>query len=163
LRPRLDLGVRSLSGSAYKGLSCNDGQVAPVERLVTFVDVDDDVADTRQISVSARHEAVLADGRHMLLLNGRGWRASGPPDIWARTSVEDIVDTTRTVVGPDEPFGGRSREDMAADHWAHLTEVLRQQGVVADPRELRALPHDVVLSGRLLARVGHNPSSGARP
>jgi hypothetical protein len=32
------------------------------------------------------------------------------------TSVEDIVDTTRMVVGPDEPFGERSHEDMEADH-----------------------------------------------
>ncbi len=59
------------------------------------------------------------------------------PDIWAVTSVEDIVDTACVVVGPDEPFGGRSHEDMEADHWAHLTEVLRQQGIVADALELK--------------------------
>lgn len=122
--------------------------------LVTFVDVDDDVADPRRISVSARHEAVLANGRHVLLLDDRGWSASGPPTIWARTTIEDIVTTARTVVGPDEPFGGRSPADMEADHWAQLAEVLRQQGVVADALELGRRPHDVVLSPRLLARVG---------
>ena len=58
------------------------------------------------------------------------------------------------VVGPDAPFGGHSQEDMEADHWAHLTEVLRQHGIVADALELKRLPHDVVLSERLLARVG---------
>lgn len=68
----------------------------------------------------------------MLLLDDRGWSASGPPSIWDRTSVGDIVHTTRMVVGPDEPFGGRSHEDMEADHWSHLTEILRQQGIVAD-------------------------------
>ena len=75
-------------------------------RLVTFVDVDS--ADLRRISVSALHEAELADGRRLLLLDDRGWSESGPLDIWATTSVEDIVFTARTVVGPDEPFGGRT-------------------------------------------------------
>jgi hypothetical protein len=152
-----------------------------VTRLVTFIDVDDNVADARQMSVSARHEAVLGNGRRVLLLDDRGWSSSlgaawsveeapdddswreGMPDIWALTSVEDIVATARVVVGPDEPFGGRSHEDMDADHWAHLTEVLRQQGIVADALELERLPHDVVLSARLLARVGHDPGAAVQP
>ena len=128
---------------------------------MTFVDVDD-ATDARQISVSARHEAVLEDGRHVLLLDDRGWSASGPPNIWAVTSVEDIVDTTRTAVGPDEPFGVRSHEDMEADHWAQLTGTLRQQGIVADPLALKRLPHDVVLSERLLTLVGHDPSDAVQ-
>ena len=106
------------------------------------------------MSVSARHEAVLGDGRRVLLLDDRGWGVSGPPDIWAVTSVEDVVATARVVVGPDEPFGGRSHEDMQADHWASLAGVLRRQGVPADAVEMRRLPHDVVLSERLLARLG---------
>jgi hypothetical protein len=125
-------------------------------RLVTFVDVNDLVADFRQISISARHEAVLLDGRHVLLLDDRGWTESGPPNIWATTPVEDIVDTARTVVGPDEPFGGRSHQDMEADHWAYLSGILRRQGIVAGALELKRLPHDVFLSERLLARVGRN-------
>lgn len=127
--------------------------MAPVARLVTPLDVDD-AAGPRQVSVYARSGAVLVDGRRVLLLDGRGWSASGPPDIWARTSVEDIAATARAVVGPDEPFGSRSQEDMAVDHWAQLAEVLRQQGVAATPAELQQLPHEVVLSERLLARVG---------
>jgi hypothetical protein len=87
------------------------GHVAPVTRLVTFVELD--FADARQMSVSARHEAVLVDGRRVLLLDDRGWGASGPPNIWALTTAEDIADTARMVVGPDEPFGGRSHEDEA--------------------------------------------------
>ena len=59
------------------------------------------------MSVSARHEAVLENGCRVLLLDDRGWSASGPPDIWARTSIEDIVDTALMVVGPDEPSGKR--------------------------------------------------------
>jgi hypothetical protein len=100
------------------GFERHDGAVAAVTRLVTFVDVEDDVADPRQMSVSARHEAVLVNGRCVLLLDDRGWSASGPPNIWAITSVEDIVDTARMIVGPDEPFGGRSQQEMEADHWA---------------------------------------------
>jgi hypothetical protein len=89
-----------------------------VTRLVTFVEVDDTVADPRQMSVSARHEAVLTNGGRVLLLADRGWSASGPPNIWAVTSVKEIADTARMVAGPDEPFGGRSQQDMEADHWA---------------------------------------------
>ena len=58
------------------------------------------------------------------------------------------------VVGPDEPSDGFSREDAEHGHWAYLTDVLRQHGVVADALELKQVPHDVVLSDRLLTRVG---------
>lgn len=64
--------------------------------------------------------------------------------------------TARVVVGPDEPFEDRSFEDMATDHWAHLCDVLSARGITTDPLELRQLPHDVVLSERLRARLGHD-------
>lgn len=60
------------------------------------------------------------------------------------------------VVGPDEPSDGFSQEDAEQGHWAYLRDVLRQHGVVVDALDLRRLPHDVVLSERLLARVGHS-------
>lgn len=134
-------------------------------RLLTSVDAHGEADDPRRMSLSARHEAVLADGCRVLLLDDRGWTESGPPDIWAGTSVEDVVETARVVVGPDEPFGGRSHEDMEADHWKHLAGLLRQQGIVVEASELEHLPHDVALSERLLARVGHGPPrpSGATP
>jgi hypothetical protein len=72
------------------------------------------------------------------------------------TSVEEIEETSRWVVGPDEPFGGRSQEDMERDHWDYLAETLRQQGIAVDADELKGLRHDVVLSERLLALVGHD-------
>ncbi len=171
----------SLNGSSGTGPSCNDERVTAVTHLVTFIDVGSNVADARQMSVSARHEAVLVNGRRVVLLDDRGWsvslgagraleeapdghsRREGMPDIWAATSVEDLVATARVVVGPDEPFGGRSHEDMEADHWAHLTEALRQQRIAADARELKRLPHDVVLSARLLARVSHDPGDAVQP
>jgi hypothetical protein len=138
--------------------------VAAVGRLVTFVELYDVPANPGGMSLSARHEAELVDGRRVLLLDDRGW-SSGPPtlygdgggesapDIWSVTTREDLAQTARFVVGPDEPFEGRSQEDMAASHWAHLAEILQRDGVSAEPEDLRRLPHDVVLSERLLARL----------
>ena len=134
---------------------------------MTVVDLRDDEADANTMSVSARHEAVLADGRRILLLDGRGWTSAlmrmhlaedgvsreDVTDIWAFTSVEEIEQSARTVVGPDEPFGGHTREEIEAGHWAYLSDVLRRQGVAAEARELQRLPHDVTLSARLLARL----------
>jgi hypothetical protein len=107
-------------------------------------------------------------------LDDRGWTASAlrassvgevpdQPDIWAVTSVEEIEETARVVVGPDEPAEGRSQEDAEADHWSYLADVLRQQGVVVDALELKRVPHDVVLSERLLARIGGGPGDTASP
>ena len=117
--------------------------------------------DDRQVSLTARLEAELSTGRRVVLLHDRGWSTSGPADVWARTSVDDVVGTARVVVGPDEPFGTHSREDMAADHWAALAGVLRRDGVHAGGAELSRLPHDVVLSDRLVARLGE--ARGSRP
>jgi hypothetical protein len=124
--------------------------------------------DPRRISLSARHEAVLEDGRRLLLLDDRGWteeaRGAGTDDIddlWALTPERDIVETARMVVGPDEPFGGRSQDEMETDHWSALAENLRAHGVVVDAGELRRLPHDVVLSDRLRARLPHSPGGAA--
>lgn len=148
--------------------------MSAVTRLVTLVDLAEGVGDTRRMAVSARHEAVLLDGRRVLLLDDRGWSSSSltafpasdasdrdstreqQPDIWAMTSVEDIEQTARIVVGPDEPFDGSSQEDAEQGHWAYLSDVLGQHGVVVDALALRRLPHDVVLSERLLARVGRS-------
>ena len=82
--------------------------MAAVVRLVTSLDANEPCCHDRQTSVSARHEADLDDGRRVLLLDDRGCSVSALSDIWAMTSVEDIVLTARTVVGPDEPFGGRT-------------------------------------------------------
>ncbi|TDC79997.1 hypothetical protein E1283_01535 [Streptomyces hainanensis] len=122
-----------------------------MNRLVTHAELDEAHTAARQLSVSARLEAVLADGRALVLLADRGWSSSliGAADLRDGTSVEDIVDTARTVVGPDEPIDGQSQEQAAAAHWSALADILARQGVDADPRELARLPHDVVLGARL--------------
>lgn len=130
-----------------------------VVRLETVADLQR-AEDARDLSVSARLEAVLAGGRRIMLLDGRGWteglRGVGvdETDVWTTTSEAEIARTARLVVGPDEAYGGRSQSEMDEGHWATLAETLRAQGVDASPDELRRLPHDVTLSERLRARLG---------
>jgi hypothetical protein len=81
-------------------------------------------------------------------------RAAEQPGIWAFETLEQLEQEARLVVGPDEPFGGRTQADMERDHWDALARVLRQQGVAVEAAELKVLPHDVELSDRVLARVG---------
>ena len=121
-----------------------------MERLVTTADVDDEAADDGRVSVRARHEALLADGRRLLLLDGRGW---GSTAAWTAVSAQDVAETARTVVGPDEPAEGSTWVQSQADHWATLVGTLQGHGVSVDAEELRRLPHDVVLTDRLHARV----------
>ncbi|WP_418605853.1 hypothetical protein [Georgenia sp. SUBG003] len=113
------------------------------------------VYDASEMSFSALHLAVLDDGRRLTLLDDRGWSAHGAPDLWKQTTVEDIADDARTVVGPDEAFGNHSQEDMAAEHWAGLASTLRKHGALVDPVELSRLPHDVELTKRVRDRLTH--------
>jgi hypothetical protein len=134
--------------------------MSAVVRLRTLVDLADEHIEALRMSVSARHEAVLVDGRRLLLAD-RGWSSglhgavSDGADIWTLTPVKDLEETARIVVGPDEPVEGRSRQDAEVDHWAGMANVLHRQGVDVDMSALQQLPHDVVLSERLLARLGH--------
>ena len=75
-----------------------------------------------------------------------GAGANEVADIWATLSEHEIVETARVVVGPDEPFGDRSQDDMETGHWNALAETLRAHGVAVAGSELRQLPHEVVLS-----------------
>ncbi|MEA2272709.1 MAG: hypothetical protein QOI98_1417 [Solirubrobacteraceae bacterium] len=141
--------------------------MASVVRLLTFVDIDDyDDPAARRMSVSARLEAVLEDGRRVVLLDDRGWSGhlsvapedEPSPGVWAFETVEEMKRTARVVVGPDEPGPGWTQAQMAAAHWDSLARVLREEGIEIDGTELRRLPHDVQLSDRVLARIG-----GGRP
>jgi hypothetical protein len=135
--------------------------VAVVARLLTLVDIgdgDDDGPDAPRMSLSARHEAILTDGRRVPLLVDRGWSAQqgGGDELranWAFGTVEEIKRTARDVVGPDEPSGERTQADVEASHWEHLAGILRRHGVAAEADELKALPHDVELSDRVLERA----------
>ncbi|MFJ6700624.1 hypothetical protein ACIQM4_31895 [Streptomyces sp. NPDC091272] len=129
--------------------------MAAVVGLVTYVELDEMATDAGQLSVSARLEALLADGGRVVLLDDRGWSSSAlgsRADVRALTSVEDITTTARMVVGPDEPYEDQTYEQAAAAHWDALAHALGQRpGADAHPdgRELERLPHDVVLGERL--------------
>jgi hypothetical protein len=119
------------------------------------------------MTVAARHEAVLDDGRRVILLDDRGWtsalRGAGVDegtDAWQFASEREISETARAVVGPDEPFGDHTQADMERHHWRWLAEKLAAEGVVVDADELRRLPHDVVLSERVRARLGSTGLNG---
>jgi hypothetical protein len=137
-----------------------------VTRLITIADLCESI-DPREMSVSARLEAVLDDGRRVILLDDRGWtsalRGAGvddETDAWRFASEREISETARVVVGPDEPFGDRTQADMERDHWRRLAETLGAEGVVVGAGELQELPHDVVLGERLHARLGRTDING---
>ena len=128
-----------------------------VNRLVTYVELDPRMGrygdPPRQLSVAVLHELELATGRRVLLLDDRGWTASGPADIWSHTTMESVIATARMVVGPDEPAPGCSLEQAAADHWAYLSARAREQAVDVEAQVLAALPHDVEVSAALRQRL----------
>lgn len=76
------------------------------------------------------------------------------PSVWAYETVEEMERTARDVVGPDEPFEGRTQADMEASHWDTMTRILHKHGVEVDAAELQLLARDVELSDRVLARIG---------
>ena len=139
--------------------------VAAIARLIICTDLNDWPGQPAgQVSCSAVLKAELVDGRQIVLLDDRGWSAGvrfvgggGPSDQWSYVTQEDVVETARTVVGPDEPADGESYEDAARMHWSFLAGALEEHGVAASADELQSLPHVVVLSDRLLARIAGPP------
>ncbi|MER5738418.1 MULTISPECIES: hypothetical protein [unclassified Streptomyces] len=127
-----------------------------VTRLVTHVELNPARTTDRQLDVSARLEAELPDGRTLVLLDDRGWAESVVGDAAIRDflTVESVAETARTVVGPDEPRDGETREQAEAAHWGALAGLLARRGVRVDAAALAALPHDVVPGERLRAWAG---------
>lgn len=127
------------------------------KRLLTSIDIDEPAGTPRdadrEMSISALLELELASGRRVTLLDDRGWGSSGPSNIWARTSLEDLVDTARTVVGPDEPPDRVSYEEADARYWARMAAIAQAKGVRIEAGDLPALPHDVDISQEIRARV----------
>ncbi|MDX2292725.1 MULTISPECIES: hypothetical protein [Streptomyces] len=125
-------------------------------RLVTHAELVEAHTTDRQLSVSARLEAELSDGRALVLLDDRGWAESvvGGAAVRDHLTVESVEETARTVVGPDEPYGDQTQEEAADAHWAALAGILARQGVDIAPAALAGLPHPVVLGERLRAWAG---------
>jgi len=92
--------------------------VALLSRLVTFVEVhegDDPASGASALSFSARHDAVLADGRRIVVLDDRGWTqsglisSSGEPAVqhqhsaWEFVTRQQVEESARVVVGRTKP------------------------------------------------------------
>lgn len=133
--------------------------MAGIVRLKTQVDVVEGEDQVGQMSVSARLQAELADGRRVVLLDDRGWtsRRSDGGDPWEHESVEAIGHHALTVVGPDEPNEDADQDGAEAAHWDALARVLHNAGIDVSAAELAALPHEVELSDRVASRIGQPP------
>ena len=139
--------------------------MAAVARLITYTDVNDWPGQPAgQVSCSAVLTAELVDGRQVVLLDDRGWSmgvrfagGGGPLDQWSYVTREDVEETARSVVGPDEPADGESYAEAARMHWSSLAARLQAHGVPASADELPLLAHVVVLSDRLLGRIAGPP------
>lgn len=144
-----------------------------VERLETFAEADDQPgAKLNEMSVKLRHDAVLTDGRRVLLLDDRGWSSTmgayaereedlpdpSTLDIWASTTAEEIEYDSKITVGPDEEYEEYTQDQMDEFHWAALAQTLYDAGVTITPEKLSQLPHDVVLSDTIRTRLGQGPN-----
>ena len=152
----------------YRVAALADNQrVTSIARLVTWVDIyEEDGSDPSRQSFSARHDAVLADGRRVVLLNDRGWSQwtlrfgdvsdtkVSPPEFPTRQEIEE---SAREVVGPDPPMPHDgytpSESEVVEAHWRYLAHILESNGIEVDPGGLSALPHDVEFSDRVRARL----------
>jgi len=121
----------------------------PIKRLVSYVDARNEI-NPEKVSLSVRCEAELDEGEFVVLLDDRGWSSSG---TWSQVSLADIEETTRVVVGPDEPRDDETTEEADSSYWDYIREVLAEQGVEIDIASLRSLPHDVLPSTRLLEQM----------
>jgi hypothetical protein len=106
-----------------------------------------------------------------MLLSDRGWSQSticfsyGESPVrkdlstqWDAVTREEIEEAARSVVGSDAAYADYTAADMTEAHWWSLAATLAKQGIPVDPTDLEALPHEVVLSDRLLARLGDPPN-----
>lgn len=117
-------------------------QTISVLRLVTYARLTERTAS--RFSVALEHVARLADGREVPLLRDRGFSGttSSPSLISAREQLE--LDA-RTCVGPDEPVGRQTWEQVDAWHRQFIAERLQQAGVTISAEEVGRLAHDVIL------------------
>lgn len=125
--------------------------MAVVTRFVSVVELTEG-ANSQGVSVSVLLEAELANGRSLVVLDDRGWNSSQP---WDQVQPEQIRETARTVVGPDEPYGEQTMADAVTAYWDYIRRILAEYGIESRSTELQAIPHEVVLSERVLERLKH--------
>jgi hypothetical protein len=131
-----------------------------IARLVTWVDgYEDGRAKPPGLTFKARLDAVLDDGRRVVLDDSRGWtrwilnaeanKLSEDSTDWSRVTREGVEEDARSAVGPDYP------EDTTDEqHLAMLEGILRRKGINVEPGDPSKIPHDVEFSDGLRARLG---------
>lgn len=125
------------------------------KRLVSTVDIDVQRPHRKgDVLIAVSHELEFSDGERIELAE-RGWGSTGS---WTELSRRDIERTARMVVGPDEPLD-RSEAEQVDLHWTALAEIAQQQGAPVEADMLRQLPHDVILTDRLLNALEADTSS----
>lgn len=126
--------------------------------LVTYALLVDHTA--KRYSVDLRHVARLDDGQEVPLLDDRGFTGTfvgGRSDPSTHVGTREQIELdARTCVGPDEPVGLETSEQMVTSHYAFLAKRLRAAGVRTTVEELNGLSHDVVLDERLEDAVAHD-------
>jgi hypothetical protein len=121
-----------------------------VARLVTYASLRE--LTSSRYSVDLRHFARLDDGREILLLDDRGFSGASR-SAGITLSRQQVELDARTCVGPDEPVGEQTWEQVEARHWEFIAERLGAAGVTISADEVGLLEHDVVLDERLRAAL----------
>jgi hypothetical protein len=141
---RADAGVRHRPAS--------DHDPVRVVGLGAICDLDQSpyaVNDERQLSLSASEFALLDNGERVILHAERGYNgfvASG--NIWDHQTVETITHNVLNVVLPDD-------DDTEDKHpWEWLARLARYAGIDVTAEQLRQVAYEVVLTERLLRRLG---------
>lgn len=123
-------------------------------RLVTVADANDRRAG--EVNIRAVVTLELDGGGRVPLLIDRGW---GTNERWEDVDLVEVIETTRVVVGPDEPFDDRTPEDMEAIYWVDLERAAQERGVRITVSDLASLRHDVECTERLLTLVNRGSTA----
>ena len=123
--------------------------MAAVARFVSTAELAEG-SNSQGVSTSVLLEAELDNGQSIVVLDDRGWSSNQP---WDQAQPEQIRETARTVVGPDEPRDEQTMGEAIAAYWDYLRKIVAEQGITISSAELQALPHEVVLSERVLERL----------
>lgn len=134
---------------------CNHDGMS-VARLKTLVSFGEDTPE--RASVALELFAVLENGTEHLLLADRGfcWAlSSAPASHWTGMMWSDeLKDSARACVGPDEPRESQTPSQAEHDHWSVLADDLRiVRGVTTTPAQLAKTPHDVVFDDAITRRL----------
>jgi hypothetical protein len=106
------------------------------------------IHDERQHSFTVCEFALLDNGERVTLHAERGYsgRASSG-SIWAHETVETVTHDVLNVVLPDP-------EDGEEHPWEWLAELAQAQGIDVTADQLRQVPYEVVVTERVIRRLG---------